>query len=145
MVDEKMVYEALSHLGAALAQSISTDDQTIIGHIRCAYIALGGDPSKYVGHPWMATNKLQVREGFVVRKLNAAAFIFPWTRSRLHIRLENGGVVDRYELWPIGPEHLGATGLSFTDIGRRLVVDYSVTDRNWTKVEHVEDVPETTK
>ena len=65
MVDEKKVAEAFAHLGAALAQSIVTDDQVIVGHIRSAYQALGGDPSRYEGYPWTTLVKgtTLVKEG----------------------------------------------------------------------------------
>ena len=39
---QKLMYEAMSHLGAALAQSIESDDQVIMQHVRDAYVLLGG-------------------------------------------------------------------------------------------------------
>jgi len=36
------MYEAMSHLGAALAQSIDSDDPVIMQHVRDAYVLLGG-------------------------------------------------------------------------------------------------------
>ena len=36
--------EARAHLGAALAQTIENDDPIIMGHVRSAYILLGGRP-----------------------------------------------------------------------------------------------------
>ena len=143
MIDEKAVYEALGHLGAALAQSISTDDQVIVGHIRWAYQALGGDPSRYVGYPWTTLDRPQGREGLVVWRGDGKKVVFPWTWVRLHVRLPGGDVVDRYELWPLGPEHVGVGGIMPCDVGRRLVEDYSVSNKNWTKVVHITDLPQT--
>ena len=39
---QKLTNEAISHLGAALAQSIDSDDQVIMQHVRDAYVLLGG-------------------------------------------------------------------------------------------------------
>jgi hypothetical protein len=39
---QKLMSEAMSHLGAALAQSIENDDQVIMQHVRDAYVLLGG-------------------------------------------------------------------------------------------------------
>lgn len=149
MVGEKAIYEALGHLGAALAQSISTDDQVIVGHIREAYRALGGDPSRYVGYPYTTLDKSYERgsgrEGLVVRKgygKTVEAVVFPWTRVSLNIRILRGEVVDRYELWPLGPEHIGIGGILRSDVGRRLVVEYSVSNKSWIMVDRIVDLPQ---
>ena len=39
---ERLTNEAISHLAAALAQSIESDDQVIMQHVRDAYVLLGG-------------------------------------------------------------------------------------------------------
>lgn len=39
---KEQMYEAMSHLAAALAQSLDSDDQVIMQHIRDAYVLLGG-------------------------------------------------------------------------------------------------------
>jgi hypothetical protein len=39
---QKLMNEAMSHLGAALAQSLESDDQVIMQHVRDAYVLLGG-------------------------------------------------------------------------------------------------------
>lgn len=40
------ITEALAHLGAALVQSIPSDDQIIMGHVRDAYRLLGGSSAR---------------------------------------------------------------------------------------------------
>ena len=37
MTSKDAIYEAMSHLGAAISQSIHTDDEIIIGHIEDAH------------------------------------------------------------------------------------------------------------
>lgn len=37
MTDTERIHEAQSHLGAAISQSLPTDDQTIMDHVRAAY------------------------------------------------------------------------------------------------------------
>jgi hypothetical protein len=37
---EIAIDEAIAHLGAALVQTVPSDDQIIIGHVRSAYTAL---------------------------------------------------------------------------------------------------------
>jgi hypothetical protein len=48
------------------------------------------------------------------------------------VRLRGGDVVDRYELWPLTMDHVGPGGVLVVDVGRRLVVEVSVSNPNWS-------------
>lgn len=41
--DRAALAEIRAHLGAAIAQSVALDDQIIMGHVRAAYRAAGGE------------------------------------------------------------------------------------------------------
>jgi len=140
VVDEKALSEAIGHLGAALAQSISSDDQVVTGHVREAYRLLGGDPSRYVGYPWTRAVQDRAPQEFVVRRPGQKPMVYPWTRVRLNLRLVGGDVVDRYELWPIEREHVGVDKVMAIDVGRKYVLDISVSNRNWSMIDYITDV-----
>jgi hypothetical protein len=52
---------------------------------------------------------MDVRDGLWVRK-RGKWVCYPWTRSRLCVRLAGGDVVDRYELGPLTRDHVGLGG-----------------------------------
>jgi hypothetical protein len=56
------------------------------------------------------------------------------------VKLRGGDVVDRYELWPLTMDHVASGGVLVVDVGRRLVVDVSVSNPNWSLIDHVVDV-----
>jgi len=77
--------------------------------------------------------------GFCVWKAGKIVH-YPWTRARYGVRLRGGDVVDRYELWPLTMDHVFPGGVSVVDVGRRLVVDVSVSNPSWSISDHVVDV-----
>jgi hypothetical protein len=77
---------------------------------------------------------------FSVRKVGGGWRHYQWTRIRKHVRLMGGDVVDRYEMFPLEIEHVGVGGVLLVDVGRRLVVDVSVSNPNWSRVERVVDL-----
>jgi hypothetical protein len=65
---------------------------------------------------------------------------FPWTRVRRGVRLASSGeLVDVYELGPLTREHVGPGGVLSTDVGRRLVRHYALSNKNWTMVSYIVD------
>lgn len=64
----------------------------------------------------------------------------PWTRIRRNLLLRGGDRVNRYELWPITRDHVGVGGMLEIDVGRKLVMDVSISNPNWTSISHVVDL-----
>jgi hypothetical protein len=55
------------------------------------------------------------------------------------VRLASGDVVDRYELGPLTIDHVGDGGVWAVDVGRRYVLDVSVSNKNWSRVGYIVD------